>query len=100
MKPSFTFRFALSGIWKNRQIYIPYLLTGVVNVSLFYMLATLISNSKLRGIYGGEQVATMLGLGAWQVERLAWKTGLLARFDAVEAAPPVPVPATTCNARK
>ena len=67
MKPSFTFRFALSGIWKNRQIYIPYLLTGVVNVSLFYMLATLIYNSKLKEIYGGEQVATMLALGAWVV---------------------------------
>jgi len=67
VKPSFTFRFALSGIWKNRQIYIPYLLTGVVNVSLFYMLATLIYNSNLRNIYGGEQVATMLGLGAWVV---------------------------------
>jgi len=67
VKPSFTFRFALSGIWKNKQIYIPYLLTGVVNVSLFYMLATLISHSKLKEIYGGEQVATMLGLGAWVV---------------------------------
>ncbi|MBW6400633.1 SURF1 family protein [Roseomonas sp. HJA6] len=35
----------------------------------------------------------LLGLGAWQVERLAWKTALLAQFDAVEAGPPVPVTA-------
>lgn len=33
----------------------------------------------------------LLGLGAWQVERLAWKSDLLARFAAAEAAPPVPL---------
>ena len=38
-------------------------------------------------------LVVLLGLGAWQVERLAWKTALLARFDAVEAAPAVPVTA-------
>ena len=30
------------------------------------------------------------GLGVWQVERLAWKTAILARIDAAEAAPAVP----------
>ncbi len=29
----------------------------------------------------------LIGLGTWQVERLAWKTDLLARFAAAEAAP-------------
>ncbi len=33
----------------------------------------------------------LLGLGTWQVERLAWKTDLLARIDAAEAAAPVPL---------
>jgi surfeit locus 1 family protein len=33
----------------------------------------------------------LLGLGTWQVERLAWKTDLLARFAAAETAPPVPL---------
>lgn len=35
----------------------------------------------------------LLGLGTWQVERLGWKTDLLARFDAMEAAPAIPIPA-------
>ncbi len=30
----------------------------------------------------------LLGLGAWQVQRLAWKTDLLARVEALKAAPP------------
>ena len=36
-------------------------------------------------------LAILIGLGTWQVERLAWKTALLARFAEVEAAPPLPL---------
>jgi surfeit locus 1 family protein len=33
----------------------------------------------------------LLALGTWQVQRLHWKTELLARLDAAAAAPPVPL---------
>ncbi len=36
-------------------------------------------------------LAVLLGLGTWQAHRLAWKTDLLARIDAAEAGPPVPL---------
>ena len=36
-------------------------------------------------------LAALLGLGVWQVRRLAWKTALLERIDAAEAAPAVPL---------
>lgn len=36
-------------------------------------------------------LAILLGLGTWQAQRLAWKTDLLARIDAAEAAPAVPL---------
>lgn len=36
-------------------------------------------------------LAVLIGLGTWQLQRMAWKTDLLARFAAVEAAPPVPL---------
>jgi surfeit locus 1 family protein len=36
-------------------------------------------------------LALLLGLGTWQVARLAWKTDLIARIAAAEAAPPVPL---------
>jgi surfeit locus 1 family protein len=35
----------------------------------------------------------LLGLGTWQVRRLHWKEGILARIAAAEAAAPVPLPA-------
>ena len=38
-------------------------------------------------------VAILLGLGSWQVERLAWKTGLIEGAARAVAAEPVPLPA-------
>lgn len=36
-------------------------------------------------------LALLLGLGTWQVQRLAWKTALLERIAAAEAGAPVPL---------
>jgi surfeit locus 1 family protein len=44
----------------------------------------------LFGIFG---VTVLVWLGVWQVQRLAWKTALLAEIDARLAAAPVPIPA-------
>lgn len=38
-------------------------------------------------------LALMLGLGIWQLERLAWKTDLIDRIERGLAAPPAPLPA-------
>ena len=38
-------------------------------------------------------LVVLCGLGTWQVQRLAWKTGILAQVDAAEARPAVPLPA-------
>jgi len=48
----------------------------------------------LPSLVSGGSLVILLGLGAWQVDRLIWKTELLARFDAVEAGPAQPVPAS------
>jgi surfeit locus 1 family protein len=42
----------------------------------------------------------LLGLGTWQVERLAWKRGLIAERHAALEAPAVPLPATLDEARR
>ncbi|MBE9604173.1 SURF1 family protein [Acetobacteraceae bacterium H6797] len=44
------------------------------------------------GIATLAMLAVLIGLGTWQLHRLAWKTALLARFEASEQAPPVPLP--------
>ena len=36
----------------------------------------------------------LIGLGTWQVRRLAWKEAILAQIARAEAAPPIPLPAT------
>lgn len=41
----------------------------------------------------------LCGLGAWQVQRLEWKTDLLARIDAGEAGAPEPFPAHVDDVR-
>jgi len=46
----------------------------------------------LPGLAALPVLIALLALGTWQVERLAWKTDLLARMDAAEAAPPLPLP--------
>ena len=38
-------------------------------------------------------LALLLGLGVWQLERLAWKTDLIDRIEHGLAAPPAPLPA-------
>jgi surfeit locus 1 family protein len=45
-------------------------------------------------------LAVLLGLGTWQLERLAWKQGILARIAAAEAGPPQPLPASPAPYRK
>lgn len=38
-------------------------------------------------------LALTIGLGVWQVQRLSWKTALLAEIDRGETAPAIPLPA-------
>ena len=43
------------------------------------------------GLTVAVMLAILLGLGTWQVYRLQWKTGVLARIAAAEQAPAVPL---------
>ena len=45
-------------------------------------------------VFGAVGVAILIGLGQWQVRRLAWKTALLADIETRIAADPVALPAT------
>lgn len=47
----------------------------------------------LPGLVALIALLILLGLGTWQVERLAWKQGILDRIAAAEAGPPKPLAA-------
>jgi len=44
-------------------------------------------------VFGIAGVAVLVGLGVWQVQRLAWKTEIIARIEERMAAAPVALPA-------
>jgi len=44
------------------------------------------------GLFTLLGLAMLIGLGMWQLDRLAWKEGLIAEVSARAAAPPVPAP--------
>ncbi|MBL8561461.1 MAG: SURF1 family protein [Gemmobacter sp.] len=45
-------------------------------------------------LFGLIGAAILVGLGTWQVQRLAWKEGVIARAEAQMQAAPAPLPAT------
>jgi surfeit locus 1 family protein len=44
------------------------------------------------GLLCGPVFLILVSLGIWQIDRLAWKEGILASIAAAERAPPVPLP--------
>ncbi len=56
-------KLAWSGIRKNRQLYLPYMLTCVCVVMMYYILASLVYSEALNGTYGGRTVTATLALG-------------------------------------
>ncbi len=56
-------KLAATNIKNNRKTYIPYLLTCIGTVTMFYMISSLSQNSGLKKLQGGDVVAQVLNLG-------------------------------------
>lgn len=54
----------------------------------------------LTGLVALAVFCVLIGLGAWQVQRLKWKTDLLRRIDALASAPAVPLGQVLERARR
>ena len=57
------------------------------------------SSPRLHGVRGGT-LALLVGLGVWQMQRLAWKEGLIAEIEARTKAPPVSLEEAVARARR
>lgn len=56
-------RLAFSNIKKNAQTYLPYLLTAVLTVGMFYVILALSGNPGLRAMAGGNSMGLILSFG-------------------------------------
>lgn len=67
MKHVFYPKLAWTGIQKNKRLYIPYILTCIGMVMMFYIVAFLCTSSIFASVPGGEVVQSMLGFGRWVI---------------------------------
>lgn len=67
MKSGFFARLAADNIKKNGRIYLPYMLTCIVTVMMFYMIKSLSLNPGLKGMVGGNFMNNTMGMGSWVV---------------------------------
>ncbi len=67
MKTLFYPRLALTGIRKNRKLYLPYILSCVGMVMMYYILHALSLSEVLKNAKGAATVGTTLGLGKFVI---------------------------------
>ncbi len=67
MKAGFYPRLALDGIRKNKRMYIPYLLTCIGMIMMFYILVFLLHSNAVSYLEDDEIIKSVLGLGSWVV---------------------------------
>lgn len=67
MKIGFYPRLAWSGIRKNKELYIPYLLTGMGMIMMYYIVSYLYTSTLLIHVRGGNIVAVLMGLGRFVI---------------------------------
>lgn len=67
MKKSFYPRMSLSGIKKNGKIYLPYILSCILMIMMFYMIHTLSYSPALKSAKGGATLVLILSLGKFVI---------------------------------
>lgn len=67
MKAGFYPKLAFDGIRKNRRMYLPYILTCIGMVMMYYIIVFLQNNDAIRSMRGGETIQGMMELGTWVI---------------------------------
>lgn len=67
MKNGLYFRLAWTGIRKNKTLYVPYLLTCVLMVAVFYILCFLSRSDLLENMAAGTSLGFVLNLGSFVI---------------------------------
>ena len=67
MTKGFFPKLALGNIKKNGRIYVPYIVSSVITVAMYYIIKSLSINPGLNDMIGAEPMTYMLNLGTWVV---------------------------------
>lgn len=67
MRKFFYSKLALSNMNKHRKTYVPYLLSSIFIIAMFYMMHFISSNPGLKEMSGGESLITLLNLGNYVI---------------------------------
>lgn len=67
MKIGFYPKLAASGIQKNKRMYVPYILTCIGIIMMFYIIMFLAANDTISKLTGGQTIRQMFGLGSWVI---------------------------------
>ncbi len=57
-------KLAWSGMWKNKKLYLPYIMTSVGMVAMYYIIASLSRAPGLRNVMGGAALESILIMGS------------------------------------
>ena len=60
-------RLAIDGIKKNKKLYKPYLLTCILMIGIFYIVAVLAKSPMIAGMSGGGNMQIMFGFGKYVI---------------------------------
>lgn len=60
-------RLAVSGIKKNKKLYIPYIISCIGSVTMYYIIAFLSESSAVNSMRGGMSMGSILGLGKFVI---------------------------------
>ena len=67
MKKFFYPRLAFDGIRKNKRLYLPYILTQIGMIMMYYIVIFLRYGESLKGTFGEGTVSIVLMLGGWVI---------------------------------
>ncbi len=60
-------KLAVTNIKKNKLLYIPYIISGIIVISFVYMMSFMQLNKGIDTVYGARTVKAMMSLGVWIV---------------------------------
>ena len=63
MSKFFYFKLAITNIKKNAKTYIPYMITSIMTICMFYIICSLSNNPDLSKVSGTDSMVTVLFLG-------------------------------------